>query len=183
SSNAESIETAPIVNSVPVIFLDRHPETIADKINVVTTDNESAAFALTMKVIESGVSSVAVFFNADNAPSHARKRGALRALAETGVSEFNKSDTIHGAVGCVASSQNELINFSKANPEVVLSGGGTFDKWIGSGLPFKRIFVCTQDFKGMADTAVKVLMGQFNGNGTDVKEIVRINYLSITEPE
>jgi DNA-binding LacI/PurR family transcriptional regulator len=184
TGSAESIEDLLIDFSFPIVFIDRHPKQLTGKVDIVTTDNEKAAYELTKKVIECGAVKIHVYFNADNEPSHERKKGALRAMSEmkienVTIDKINLSD--NESWGIVANAQDELLKFANIHSKFPFYFGGAFDNWIGNIHPFKQIFICKQNFKKMAEDAVQLLIMRMIGENKLEKQILKVEHLNLSE--
>ncbi len=184
SSNIEDDDHAKLrEKGVPVVFLDRSPE--SSNSPVVTTNNHDAAAGLVQRCIQDGVRTIFLNFPPDNAVQQARLGGALSIPVpkeikiipiethdlhslESHLASHNNntdiSDSIkqitQGPSAIISTNQGSIIRLSEAlqgkgiTPEI----GGCFDGWTGSTFPLKKAHVCIQNFEEMARIACDILL-------------------------
>lgn len=153
----------PLVRSgFPVVFIDRHPALLGVSAQVVTTDNQAASGELCRTVVERGANRIWIGFDESNTVECERRKGAIAWLESHGVFWSDNPPDSGEMVGVLASSQAKVLSMAKS-----LDGkscfAGVFDLWVGLGAPFQSVLVCKQDFKTMADEAVRLLLAQIKG--------------------
>lgn len=167
SGPTQPMETALADFHFPMVFVDRHPENLSQTVDVVTTDNDQAAYELTCRVIAAGAMKVAVKFDSDNEPTRQRLNGALRALAEKGIPRVESGpgpEETGETWGLVTTCQSDLLAVREQHPDWPIVYGGVFDQWSGTSHPFRQIQVCIQDFKNMAEKAARILLDRIAGD-------------------
>ncbi|MBI4977909.1 MAG: LacI family DNA-binding transcriptional regulator [Spirochaetes bacterium] len=168
----------------PLVFMDRHPRTL-ESIDVVTTDNKNGAYELTRKLIRRGVTHVFAGFYEGNPVADARREGCIQAMRDNNIAytllspDMPVPDT-SGSIGIISSSQPLLMDTAKALPRASVLHGALFDQWYGGIAPFQSMDVCVQDFKTMAEEAVRVLLNRIGGT-VQAGEIRKVPPLTFKE--
>jgi LacI family transcriptional regulator, galactose operon repressor len=164
--------TALLRNNFPLVFIDRGMN--IPQSTTVTTTNTRAAAELTEKCLEAGAEKFILFFQENNTAAEARLRGAIELLearnipfivadnADAGTTDFIKD----GRLAMLSSSAYAPGELSKkyGNAKLIV---GVFDAWSGLTEKFSHIFVCKQDFKGIAEQAAKVMLRKINDKSHD----------------
>jgi len=155
------MEQALLDARFPMVYVDRYPEPLAGRVDVVTTSNEEAAYTLALRVISSGATRILFKFDGDNSASRDRKKGVLKAIAEKKVAGVDCTETVLGSGekwGVLASSQHEILELKRRLVGHTVEVAGVFDAWMGDAHPFEVVHVCLQDFQTMGEEAVRVLL-------------------------
>ena len=159
---------------VPVIFIDRWFDQL--HCPVITTDNGFSARTLTQKCLDAGARIFMVYFPEANNVAKERKDAVCSLLASHGIEYYDETNfsaavwTGHagkpwailsstGITAVTAMSEQFGIEFNHRSLY-----GGFFDNWPQpTPAPFRRIFLCRQDFDGIATQAADLLVQMLSG--------------------
>jgi DNA-binding LacI/PurR family transcriptional regulator len=154
----------------PLVFLDNYVESLPNP--VVTTENQDAAQALTIRCLEAGATGAILLFEEPNPIARARLAGARAVLAQHRIRyvtqtqwDENPDVAAHGLGTCVAvigSSQTGHVAPLIARHASTLAHRdlifGVFDQWTGEPTPAKKVFVAIQDCESLANHAIERLV-------------------------
>ncbi len=147
----------------PLVFIDRGMN--IPKSTTVTTANSKAAADLAKKCLDAGADRFVILFGEKNTAADARLSGALAILDKQKIpyiiastpDDLDMSFINTGKPAFLASSAGYISQLTDN-----LSGlkfiAGVFDNWIGLTEDFTHIFVCKQNFMGIAEQAAKVML-------------------------
>jgi DNA-binding LacI/PurR family transcriptional regulator len=152
----------------PLVFIDRHPDTIDTAIDVVTTANRAAGHELAQKLVQQGITQALVGFYENNPVGSERRIGCITALQERHIpfcelTQDKAVPDLAGQVGIFGSTQQMITRVAQGLSQATALSAGVFDQWIGGATPFQHVQVCVQDFKTMAEEAVRVLLARIHG--------------------
>jgi len=163
-------------NKYPLVFIDRNVELKGGV--TVTTDNGAAAAELVAKCIKGGADRFVILFEKSNSAGYERLQGAEKILShkkipclvlnhpEKADASFLKS----GRAAILASSSAVACAFYEHNKQpfsVNPPVAGVFDQWRGRTEYFAGIYLCRQDFRGIAEKAADIMLKRLKGEKTE----------------
>jgi len=186
-------EYASLKNKYPLVFLDRSVK-LKDGVTV-TTDNEAAAAELTDKCIQGGADKFVIMFEENDSASHERRQGATNALSAKKIpylildnsSKTDASFLKNGRTAIMASSSFSIYAFYEHNKQyftVKPPIAGVFDQWNERTEYFAGIYICRQDFRGIAGKAADIMLKRLKGEKTQsgLYHIPALNFISLKKP-
>ncbi len=159
-----------VQSNFPMVFIDRYIKNLP--IPVVTTDQLNCSKELVKNCIEQKVEGFIILFPNNNEVVRKRHKGAIDAVLKSKLpyTNANHLDNIEisklkncQSIGIIANDsyairkiiQKETKNLNKH--KLIFA---CFDTWHGDAYPSKSVTVCHQDFRSMANIAVKEILKQ-----------------------
>jgi LacI family transcriptional regulator len=159
-----------IKRKFPMVFIDRYIKNAS--IPVVTTDQINSSKTLVLKCMEQQVDGFIIYFDPINDVVKKRQKGAIDAVAKTKLPflsvEHNNGIDLNklkqcNRIGIIANSPHYIRAALKADiqsfkqKKIIFA---CYDTWQGDPYPGESVHVCHQDFRAMADVAVKEILRQ-----------------------
>ncbi len=180
-------------NKYPLVFIDRNVELKGGV--TVTTDNGAAAAELVAKCIEGGADKFVILFEKNNSAGYERLQGAEKALSRKKIpclilNRPEKTDASFlksGRTAILSSTSTAACVFYEhhkqlfsANPPVA----GIFDQWRDRTESFAGIYLCRQDFRGIAEKAADIMLERLKGEKTEsgLYHIPAQEFISLKQP-
>lgn len=169
-------EYVALKKKYPLVFIDRCVE-LKDSVTV-TTDNGAAAAELVARCIQDGADRFVIMFEEDNYASYERLQGAEEALSrrkipyqilncpEKADASFLKSGRtaiLHSSSDVVCAFYEHNKQYFSVNPPIA----GVFDQWSGRTEYFAGIYLCHQNFCGIAEKAADIMLEKLRGEKTE----------------
>lgn len=186
-------EYASLKNKYPLVFIDRSVE-LKDGVTV-TTANGAAAAELTEKCIQGGADRFVIMFEECNSAGRERLQGAQKALSAKKIPYLMldnpaKADAAFlksGRTAILASSSFAAYAFYEHNKpylSVKPPLAGVFDQWNDRTEYFAGIYICRQDFHGIAGKAADIMLKRLKGEKTQsgLYHIPALNFISLKKP-
>lgn len=156
----------------PLVFIDRSVELKGGI--TVTTDNATAAAELVERCLQAGADKFAIIYEKDNSAGYERIQGAKKVLSRKKIPYeiFNKAKKADssflkgGRTAILSSSSGVAYAFFEHNRQrftVNAPVAGVFDRWIERTEDFAGIYVCYQNFRGIAEKAAEVMLATLKG--------------------
>ncbi len=175
--------------SFPAIFLDRFER--KSKLPIVTTNQFAAISSLLEKLLNESVDLVIDLFSPEeNMVEFARQQAITnfmnakpqphQALTRNQIDQILPGKK----VVIVASSEVRVRGFFEKrtqeleNRELLI---GVFDHWLGATTPFKKVCVCQQDFKQMAQQACSLLVSRIQNPTFEIPTNTQISYKALLQ--
>lgn len=186
-------EYASLKNKYPLVFLDRSVK-LKDGVTV-TTDNEVAAAELTERCIQGGADRFVIMFEECNSAGLERLMGAQKALSAKKIphlvldnpAKTDASFLKNGRTAIMASSSFSVYAFYEHNKQYFTAKpplAGVFDQWNERTEYFAGIYICRQDFHGIAGKAADIMLQRLKGEKTQsgLYHIPALNFISLKKP-
>ncbi len=180
-------------NQYPLVFLDRRAE--LKSCATVTTDNAAAAAELVARCIQDGANRFVIMFEKSNSAGHERLQGAEKALSRQKIPYLifdkpeiaNASFMKNGRTAILASSSFSVYAFYEHNKQhfpVTPPIAGVFDQWNDRTENFAGIYICRQDFHGIAEKAADIMLEKLKGKKTEsgLHHIPALDFISLKKP-
>ena len=182
----------PPPDRLPIIFLDRWVENTGRP--VVTTDNVFGSSSLAELCHQAGAEFFAVLFESGNPVSRTRKEAACDYFVRHGLPYGTDPEALHRylrnnpgrPVAILGNSGGGTCADLRQLPAELVDNrtfvGGFFDNWIYPDKSlFSRIFICRQDFRGLAARCTEITLDWLKKGKAPGETIVTVRPEAIRE--